>query len=203
MTGLYRLGKILCNIYCTLVYRVEVHGSEKLPKDRGLVLVCNHVTAFDPIFLALKLKRQLNFMAKAELFKNKLLGALLKGLGAFPVSRGTGDTTAIDKAVETVENGDILAIFPEGTRSKTGEMGRFKSGAVVIAQKTGADIVPASIYIEKFEKGLRFRSRVVIRFGEVIQNKALELESTNLSAVKKAGALIKDAVARLLEESKA
>lgn len=202
MTGLYRVGRALCRLYCALAYRVQVYGQENLPKDQGYIMVCNHVTAMDPLLLAIKVKPQLNFMAKEELFHNKLFSAVLKGLGAFPVSRGTGDTSAIDKSVEIVAKGDVLAIFPEGTRSKTGELGRFKSGAVVVAQKTGGDIVPASIYIENFEKGLRFRSKITVRFGERIPNEALHLDSASLSSVKKAGNLVKDAVVGLLEESK-
>jgi 1-acyl-sn-glycerol-3-phosphate acyltransferase len=202
MTGFYRFGKAVCNIFCAIAFRVEVHGTENLPKEGGFILASNHVTEFDPVLLGIKIKRQLNFMAKIELFRNKLFGAVIKGLGAFPVSRGTGDTSAIDKAIDTVEKGNVLAIFPEGTRSKDGELRRFKSGAIVVAEKTGADIIPTGIYIKDFQKGLRFRSKVIVRYGKLIPNGALKLDVENPSTIKKASNLVRDAVAQLLEESK-
>ena len=197
MTGFYRFGKAVCNIFCAIAFRVEVHGTENLPKEGGFIRASNHVTEFDPVLLGIKIKRQLNFMAKIELFRNKLFGAVIKGLGAFPVSRGTGDTSAIDKAIDTVEKGNVLAIFPEGTRSKDGELRRFKSGAIVVA-----DIIPTGIYIKDFQKGLRFRSKVIVRYGKLIPNGALKLDVENPSTIKKASNLVRDAVAQLLEESK-
>lgn len=203
MTGFYRFGKAVCNLFCTLTFRVEVHGADNLPESGGFILASNHVTDFDPVFIGIRIKRQLNFMAKAELFKNKLFGAVIKGLGAFPVERGKGDSTAIQKAIDTVENGDVLAIFPEGTRSKTGELGRFKSGAIVVASQTKADIVPTSIYIKDIKSGgIKFRSKVVVRYGEVIPNEKLQIDVNNPSTIKKASLRVHDAVAALLEESK-
>lgn len=204
MTAFYHFGKAVCNLFCTLAFRVEVYGQDKLPPTGGFILASNHVTDFDPLFIGIKLKRQLNFMAKAELFKNKLFGMVLRGLGAFPVDRGSGDNTAIQKAIDTVEQGDILAIFPEGTRSKDGELKRFKSGAIVVAAQTGANIVPTSVYIEDIsqQKGIHFRSRVVVRYGDVIPNELLKIDVANPSTIKKAGTLVRQAVAGLLEESK-
>ena len=200
MTGFYRFGKTVCNLFCSIAFRVEVRGMENLPKTGGFILASNHVTELDPVFIGIKLKRQLKFMAKAELFKNKLFGAVIKGLGAFPVDRGKGDTQAIDKAISTVKNGDILAIFPEGTRSKTGELQRFKSGAIVVAANTGADVVPTCVYIKDIQNGIKFRSRVVVCYGKPIANQSLAIDVSNPSTIKKASGIVKDAVAQLLEE---
>ncbi len=202
MTGFYRFGKVVCNIFCAIAFRIEVYGAENLPQEGGFILASNHVTELDPVLLGIKVNRQLNFMAKVELFKNKLFGALITALGAFPVSRGTGDTSAIDKAIDTVEKGNVLAIFPEGTRSKDGELRRFKSGTIVVAEKTGADIIPTGIYIKDFQKGLRFRSKIIVRYGKLIPNEALRLDVENPATIKKASNLVRDAVAQLLEESK-
>lgn len=200
MTGFYRFGKAVCNLFCTLAFRVEAEGMENLPKTGGFILASNHVTEFDPLFVGIKLKRQLNFMAKAELFKNKLFGAVIRGLGAFPVERGKGDNTAIERAISTVKNGDILAIFPEGTRSKDGELKRFKSGAIVVAANTGADIVPTCVYIEDIGKGLKFRSKVKIRYGKPIANEKLLLDASSPSTIKRASNLVREGIAELLEE---
>lgn len=199
MTKFYRFGKVVCNFVCLVLFRIEVHGMEHLPKTGGFILASNHVSDFDPLFVGIKLQRQLNFMAKIELFKNRFFGLILRHLGAFPVSRGSGDTSAIEKSVQTVKNGDVLAIFPEGTRSRDGEIKRFKSGAIVVAAHTGADIVPTSIYLPK---GLRFRGKVIVRYGEVIPNTRLAVDTSNPHSIKAACSLLKNAVCDLREDSK-
>ena len=95
-----------------------------------------------------------------ELFQNPFVGFIIRHLGAFPVARGKGDTSAIDTAVETVKNGRVLGLFPEGTRSHDDQLLRFKSGAAVIASQSGGDLLPAAIWYEC----KKFRSRVVIRY---------------------------------------
>lgn len=204
MSAFYKLGKVLCNIFCALSFKIEVSGTENLPQTGGFILASNHVTELDPLFIAIRIKRQLNFMAKAELFKNKIGGAIIKGLGAFPVERGTGDTSAIDKAVETVKSGNVFAIFPEGTRSKDGELRRFKSGAIVVACQTGADIIPTNIYIKDIcdRKKLKFRSKVVVKYGKIIKNSELNIDINNPYTIKKASNIVREAVLNLLEESK-
>lgn len=203
MTGFYRFAKWVCNLFCTIKFKVEVYGSENLPQEGGFILASNHISDYDPILIGIKLKRQLNFMAKAELFKNKLFGAVLRGLGAFPVERGKGDNTAIMKAIDTVKGGDVLAIFPEGTRSKDGQLRRFKSGAIVVAAQTGANIIPTSVYIEGiYDSKRKLRPRVVVRYGELIPNQQLEVDVENPVTIKKASNCVRNAIAGLLEEPK-
>lgn len=204
MSAFYKFSKCVCNLFCTLSFNIKIYGKENLPKNGGFILASNHVTDFDPVFMAIKIKRQLNFMAKAELFKNKIVSFVIKNLGAFPVQRGTGDTSAIDRAIETVKRGDVFAIFPEGTRSKDGELKRFKSGAIVVASQTTADVVPTCIYIKDIclFKKLKFRSKVIIRYGKVIKNEDLKIDMNNPSTIKKASNIVRDAVNNLLEESK-
>lgn len=199
MTKFYRFGRAVCNLFCHFWFKMDINGLENLPDSGGYILVSNHKTYFDPLFVGIKLKRQLNFMAKQELFQVKVLGPIIRRLGAFPVSRGTGDTSAIDKAVSTVENGDILALFPEGTRSKTMEIMRFKSGAIVVASQTGADIVPTCIYLTK---GTKFRSRVVVRYGTIIRNGELSIDPQNLRTIKAASNLVRNAVCELYEKAR-
>lgn len=203
MTGFYRFAKWVCNLFCTIKFKVEVYGSENLPQEGGFILASNHISDYDPILIGIKLKRQLNFMAKAELFENKLFGAVLRGLGAFPVERGKGDNTAIMKAIDTVKGGDVLAIFPEGTRSKDGQLRRFKSGAIVVAAQTGANIIPTSVYIEGiYDNKRKLRPRVVVRYGELIPNQQLEVDVENPVTIKKASNCVRNAIAGLLEEPK-
>ena len=129
--------------------RLRSRGKENLPAG-GFVLSANHTSNFDPWPLALPLfpRRQLRFMAKSELF-NPILGPIISGGGAFPVHRGQGDLEAIQTASELVREGEIVVMFPEGTRRKKGlhkkHQARPHTGAARIALDAGAPLVPAAI----------------------------------------------------------
>jgi len=133
-----------------LAYRLRPRGLENLPADGGFVLACNHVSSFDPWPLGLPLwpKRQLRFMAKSELYWWPLT-IVLNGAGAFPVKRGQRDTQAIETAVDLVRAGNVVAMFPEGTRRTKGLVKKFearpRSGAARIALGAGVPLVPAAI----------------------------------------------------------
>jgi 1-acyl-sn-glycerol-3-phosphate acyltransferase len=132
-----------------LPFRLRSRGVENLP-DGGFVLAANHTSNLDPWPLGLPLfpKRQLRFMAKSELF-NPLLTPILRGGGAFPVNRGRGDREAIRRAVELVRDGEIVVMFPEGTRRTKGLRKKFEarphSGAARIALEGDVPLVPAAI----------------------------------------------------------
>lgn len=201
--SLYPLGVVLMTGVTGLLYKTKITGGEKLKQEGGFILASNHVSDYDPIFLSLgayKSKRKVNYMAKAELLKIPLVGLLLKALGAFPVKRGKSDRGAIEKAISLVEEGRILGIFPEGTRSKTGEFLPYKSGAAVVAARTHCDVVPVSIQVEGGK--LRFRSRVTVRFGELIPFSDLKLtEDFTTQELRDAAAYIREKTLRLREQS--
>ena len=130
-------------------YRLRARGLEHLPEG-GFVLAANHTSNFDPWPLGLPLwpRRQLRFMAKSELFKTPLAPILRAG-GAFKVRRGEGDVEAMRTAMELVCNGEIVVMFPEGTRRRKGlrkkHVARAHTGAARIALGAGAPLVPAAI----------------------------------------------------------
>ena len=141
------------------LHLVKVVGRENVPTDRGYMVCANHSSLSDPIYLvtAVGIKPKVRFMAKKEIFKNKLLGALFRYLGAFPVDRKGADVSAIKEALKTVRAGGRLAIFPQGTRHSVD--GDVKAGAGMLALRTGCDVLP--IYIP--EKKWRFgRLKIVI-----------------------------------------
>ena len=192
----YQFGRGVCRFFIPLFFHFRVEGLENVPDDRGIILCSNHRSYFDPVFLGIKLKRQLRFMAKDSLFHKPVLGVIIKHLGAFPVKRGKGDTQAIDNAVKTVQDGGLFAIFPEGTRSKTGELGKPKSGAVLVAAKTGGDIIPCCI---KFEGKLHFRSKVTVTYGKVIKNEELGVREVSPTELKAASKMMMSKIAELYE----
>jgi 1-acyl-sn-glycerol-3-phosphate acyltransferase len=130
-------------------FRLRARGTEHLPEG-GFVLAANHTSNFDPWPLGLPLfpRRQLRFMAKSELF-NPILKPILVGGGAFPVRRGQADREAVDRAVELVRDGEIVVMFPEGTRRQKGlrkkHEARAHTGAARIALTADAPLVPAAI----------------------------------------------------------
>ncbi|HYA08436.1 MAG TPA: lysophospholipid acyltransferase family protein [Gaiellaceae bacterium] len=131
------------------LYRLEERGMENLP-DGGFVLACNHVSSFDPWPLGMPLwpKRWLRFMAKSELYWFPL-SKVIDGAGAFPVKRGQRDTVAMAKAVELAREGNVIAMFPEGTRRTKGLVKKFearpRTGAARIALEAGVPLVPAAV----------------------------------------------------------
>jgi 1-acyl-sn-glycerol-3-phosphate acyltransferase len=131
------------------LFRERVHGLENLP-DGGFVLAANHVSNLDPWPLGMPLwpRRQLNWMAKRELYK-PVIGTLISWGGAFPVRRGERDEGAIETAVDRVREGGIVVIFPEGTRQRKGLIKRHearpRTGAARVALRAGVPLVPAAI----------------------------------------------------------
>ena len=132
------------------LFRLRARGSEHVPSEGGFVLACNHVSSFDPWPLGLPLwpRRFLRFMAKSELYWFPLT-LVLNGVGAFPVRRGQADTEAIETAVQLARAGNIVAMFPEGTRRTKGLVKRFearpRTGAARIALEAGVPLVPAAV----------------------------------------------------------
>ena len=126
-----------------LLYKVEVNGADRIP-DGPVILVANHESVFDPWILALATPRPVRYMAKAELWKHRLVGAAMESFGAFPVERGTGDTTALTRAAELLRQGNVLGIFPQGT-SRQGVQRPYHRGAARLAMSEGASLVPVGL----------------------------------------------------------
>ena len=172
---------------------MRYEGLENIPKDGGYILCSNHRSMHDPVFLIHKEPHRVHFMAKEELFRNKLFGALIRDLGAFPVARGKGDTSAIDKSVELLREGGVLIIFPEGTRSKDGVPLRARSGVAVIAKFSGADVLCCSI---DYGRKLSFRTTVTLRYHPVLTAEMLGLKINNddIAAIKSAGKIVMETI---------
>lgn len=182
---------------------VKVVGRENIPQTPGdppVVLCSNHISNWDPALLEVVQHRHVFFMAKAELFCNKLFTWFLGDqIGAFPVKRGTGDTGAIDKAKELVSSGKMVGIFPEGTRSKTGQLLRPKSGAALIVSRTGASVLPVAI-TTKGQKMRPFKP-ITITFGKVLSPEELHLQDPENPDLRYATRAIMGAIAGMMEEN--
>lgn len=185
---------------CKLLYRITYIGKQNVPKKGKLIVAANHISGWDPVFVGSAMVRVIHAMAKEELFKDWFVKAVITGLNAFPVSRGSGDRRAFEYALELLNRDKVLGIFPEGTRSKDYKPGKAKSGIALIAAATGADIVPVAIY--SAGKPVRaFRTHVIVEFGEVIKNEELGLtDGKKASELRGATRLIMDRIKEMWEK---
>lgn len=183
-------------------FQWQVIGAEHLPSEGPLIVVSNHANYLDPIAMAAVSSRTLHFMGKEELFANPLAGWLLRKLGTFPVRRGRADRQAIRHALNLLEDGKVLAMFPEGTRSQTGELLELQRGAALLAVKSGAPVLPIVIRgaHEALADGRKFPRRgeaLTVRIGELLQFGANE--RVNQAAITEASDAIEAAMEVLYE----
>ena len=149
-----------------LAFPSRIYGAENIPAEGGVVICANHQHFLDCVCLAAQLrKRRLTFLAKAEALKNPLFNRILgdKGMGAIPIKRGEADLTAMRAALKAVADGEALAIFPQGTRSRDNSPTPMLNGVSMIAVRAGAPIVPIFI-----EGPYRFFRRFDVRVGKPV-----------------------------------
>lgn len=192
MSGFYRFVRWLVSVASVLLFRVKFYGLENIPKSGGIIAAGNHRTGWDPVFVVRGVKkRQIFFMAKAEFFDMPVFGKAFYALGAYPVRRGRGDTSALDAAIEVVKKEEIMGIFPEGTRNQSDEI-KPQTGVAVIAAASGGDVLPISIY---FKGKLRPFKKVTVRYGTPIKNSDICTSSVMRSKERKVAAkLIMDKI---------
>ncbi len=193
--------KIIFNFIFTLFFRWQVKGMENIPQDGGVIIAANHISNFDPLIIGVPLKRKIHFMAKEELFVNPILRYFIVNLGAFPVKRGAADRTAIRSAMSLLNEGKMLGMFPEGTRSKTGELGQAEQGLALIAAKTGAMIIPTAIVGTNavFKNGT-ILPKFYVRFGKPIVMKTDKIPREQLEETT---AAIMGDIAEMIQQIKA
>lgn len=181
-----------------IFYNFHIEGKENIPKNEGVVIASNHRSYADPVLLTMPMKKPVKYMAKEELFKNKIFGAFIKMLGAFPVKRGAGDMKVIDDSIAILSSGKNLVIFPEGTRAKENKVGKGKTGVALIAAKSGADVLPMGIVFEG-EK-LHFRSKLTLRIGKLIKSEELKADEATPKELKAVKQRIMSAITELVEQ---
>lgn len=124
----YRFFLFCVSVGLRFWFSIHFEGRENIPHGGGYIIASNHTSNIDPLLLAMGVPHPINYMGKAELFQNPILGALFRSIHVIRVERGKGDTGAVEECAKLVENDHVLGIFPEGTRYKIGEPGRPKSG---------------------------------------------------------------------------
>ena len=151
---------VVYRLFAMLFHPVRVIGRENMVREGSVILCANHVSLQDPMVLDVYLGRLIRFMAKKELFENRFMNRVMTWLGAFPVSRGESDLSAMRTSLKLLADGEALGIFPEGHRYVDGEMHEFGNGLALIALRSGAPVVPAYI-----QGSYRLFRRVTVTVG--------------------------------------
>jgi len=164
----YYVGRVMVRMLLLLLTRWRVKGKENVPSQGPVVVVANHLNLADPPLLWVSLGRTTVFMAKQELFRSRFSSYFIRSLGAFPVHRGQLDRKALRQAEQLLANGMALITFPEGTRSKTGQLQPAFSGSALIALRSGVPILPVGITGTERIKGVAWflrRPEITVNIG--------------------------------------
>lgn len=156
---LYLILRLLAVLLCKLLFRVHVTGREFIPKEGGVLLVTNHASYLDPVILGVVCPRPLYFFARADLFKHRIFGWLIRSLHAFPVRLDRLDKDAIERAIRELTEGKVVVVFPEGTRSRSGELQPGQAGVGFFAVKAKVPVIP--VYLRGVYKALPPGSKMI------------------------------------------
>lgn len=188
----YRFWRLVCIPIFKLKYRTKYIGTENVPDEGAYILASNHTNAVDPIMIGIGMKREVMFMAKEELFRNKFLGWFITKLGAFPVDRGKADTSSIRHFEDVLKEGALMGIFIEGTRSKDGNFLKPKNGCSLIAWNTKTPVIPVCHTV--------IGKRVWYHFGKPLSMEDMGFECGGAKEFRNASRIIMDHIKAIREE---
>ena len=183
-TVVYWLARAVLQPFIQIYFRLSRNGRQHIPAQGGVLLASNHRSFLDPFLVGCCLRRPIFFVAKQELFENRLYGWFLNCLGAFPIRRGESDEEAMITARALLERGEAVVIFPEGTRIRRGALGKAKRGVGRLALESGAPVVPIAVHGSEYaRRGYVFLPvKVKLRVGRPLTFPRVEEPSHNLAS---------------------
>jgi 1-acyl-sn-glycerol-3-phosphate acyltransferase len=202
--GWYRAIRIFFWLVFHSIWPLKVVGTENVPRQGAAIIVCNHLSLVDPFVVGFGANRLVNFMGKEELFRVPVLGFLIRKVGAFPVDRARRDPASMRVAFSVLKGGELLGMFPEGTRSTTGQMLEMRAGAVRLASRTRTPIIPAAVIRTNhaLPPGKFIRpARIGIHFGEPFELTELYEKPKDEELIERALALLKERIEQLHSET--
>ena len=194
----YLLRGMFYTIY-RVFFALHIERYGQVPEKGPAIIISNHASTWDPPMAACAIRRPTHFMAKEELFRMPVLSFILPRIRVFPVRRGTADRRAIRTAMEILQRGDLLALFPEGTRSKDGVLAGAEPGAAMFALKSQAPVIPvALVNTHKMMKKGSFFAPVTIRVGPPVDLAPWYGQKATGPVLEQVGAQMMQALADLL-----
>jgi len=200
---IYRLTWFLCRVVFHTLLRWRITGAENVPVSGAVLLASNHISVLDPLIVSVGFWRPTRFMAKEELFRHPLFAWYISHLNAFPVKRGAADRAAIKYCLDSLEQGWALAMFPEGTRSDTGELREAEMGVGMIACRSGVPVIP--VYLtganRVLPKGGGFRlAQITVAYGKPLHFQNPEGKRAGREEYEDAARQVMAAIAALRDE---
>lgn len=192
----YSIIRGIALVIVKIAMKVRYEGLENIPKNGSYIVAPNHHTLLDPVVIGAKIPNISAYMAKEDIFRIKIAN-VLRAFHAFPVKRGKSDKSAIRTSMKYLDKGYNLTIFPEGTRSKDGKLGAFKSGVAFVASETESDVLPVGITKRKTKLG---RTYLIVRFGKLIPYYKLKVNSLSSSELRHSRDIILNEIKGLIDE---
>ena len=195
----YFVGRVFFGFLFHTIWPLTTRGKDNVPQG-PVIIICNHLSMVDPFIVGYAAGRRVNFMAKEELFRTPVVGWFIRRFGAFPVDRTRRDPASLRTALSVLKAGEPLGMFPEGTRSTSGSMLEFRTGALRLASRTRSPIVPAAVINTEnaMPPGKFIRpARIAIHFGPPIEVNELYENPKDETAMSRAVEQVKAAVQAL------
>jgi len=194
-----RFAKWACSVFVRVFFRFRAYDVANVPERGGVLLLSNHQSFLDPMLVGSPVRRNLHFMARASLFRNKIIGGIFRWVYAFPVKRGQVDRAAIRATIERLATGEAVVMFPEGTRTPDGELQTMKGGFRFFVSKANVPVLPVVIdgAFKAWPKSQRLPrpAQVSVIYGQCIPAEEFE----NLSDSEAAGRIQREMAALLAE----
>jgi 1-acyl-sn-glycerol-3-phosphate acyltransferase len=200
----YRFLLVIFTVLFRVFWPMKIKGKENVPKTGSSVVVSNHLSLIDPFVVSYASGRIVRFMAKEELFGTPIIGFLIRRIGAFPVNRTRQDAASMRTALTVLKEGELLGMFPEGTRSTTGDLQEFRTGAIRIAARTRNPIIPTALIDtdRALPPGKWIRpARIAVVFGEPIEFPELYDRNDKGEAMENAVAVLRARVQALHDDT--
>jgi len=196
-------------LYCMAVplFRFTAHGMRHIPERGRIILASNHASNLDPLFVGVAAPRRINYLAKKELFSNRLFGFILRKIcSALPVDRDQMDRTTLREIFRLLEHEEMMLVFPEGTRTHDGRLGEAKLGVGLIAHHAKATVIPAYVrgsyeILPRHAKRIHL-NRCAVSFGPPVELDALYRQGKSKEVYKRIGDRIMESIRRLEESSR-
>lgn len=196
---LYKLARAICRVFL-FIMGLKTEGLHKLPDKGPVIIAANHMSNWDPVLVGVAIKRPVHFIAKAELFDNRIMSIILTRLNAFPVKRGSTDIKAIRYALDLLKEGAVLGIFPEGARKKIYPDAMVQTGVAMFALKSGAPVFPVACIGTGRTFPLGWFKPLLVRVGEPINLGDYQSKKISSASLQEASLLIMNEINLLLEQ---